>query len=109
MTFYDERDDRPATEAEAHAEWHRNAGHPFDQPGCPWDCYDPPDEPEEERMRSKFDDLTAAEKAALEDAARPLWSALEDLGWVDGHGGSEFGRVFPETIDFVHGQANPSL
>lgn len=43
MTFYDERDDRPATEAEAHAEWHRNAGHPMDQPGCPWDCCDGPD------------------------------------------------------------------
>lgn len=38
---------RSATEAEAHEEWHRNAGHPMDQPGCPWDCCDPPYEEEE--------------------------------------------------------------
>jgi hypothetical protein len=39
---HDERLDRPATDGEAHAEWHRNAGLPMDQPGCPWDCCDAP-------------------------------------------------------------------
>lgn len=42
--YYDEErygDDRPATESEAHAEWHRNAGVPMGQPGCPQDACDP--------------------------------------------------------------------
>lgn len=38
---YDDRHDRIATESEAHAEWHRNAGVPMGTPGCPWDaCHD---------------------------------------------------------------------
>jgi hypothetical protein len=56
---------------------------------------------------SKWNGLDNAERQALEQAARPLWAALEDLAWVDGHGGSEFERVFPETIDFIHRAANP--
>lgn len=30
-----------ATESEAHAEWHRNAGVPMGQPGCPQDACHP--------------------------------------------------------------------
>lgn len=36
----DRRDDRPATESEAHVEWHLNSGVPIGQP-CPWDACDP--------------------------------------------------------------------
>lgn len=32
-----------ATESEAHAEWHRNAGVPMGTPGCPQDACHPPD------------------------------------------------------------------
>ena len=36
---YDARDDdRPATEAEAHVEWHLNSGVPIGTPGCPYDA-----------------------------------------------------------------------
>lgn len=38
-------------------------------------------------------------------AAAPLWRALEPL--VDGYGGSEFCRVFPEAIEAIHRLANP--
>jgi hypothetical protein len=30
-----------ATMADAHSEWHRNAGVPMGQPGCPQDACDP--------------------------------------------------------------------
>lgn len=33
-----------ATMAEAHREWHLNAGVPMGQPGCPQDACDPPEE-----------------------------------------------------------------
>lgn len=36
----DDRSGGLATEGEAHAEWHRNAGVPIGQP-CPWDACDP--------------------------------------------------------------------
>jgi len=35
--MYDE-ESRPASEAEAHVEWHINAGVPMGTPGCPWDA-----------------------------------------------------------------------
>lgn len=35
--------DRPATEAEIHAQWHMAMGWPMNRPGCPWDCCDPPE------------------------------------------------------------------
>ena len=38
-------------------------------------------------------------------AAGPLWRALEPL--VDGYGGSEFCRIFPEVVDAIHRLANP--
>ena len=41
---YDERNDRPATEAEAHVEWHINSGVPMGTPGCPQDACHGPDE-----------------------------------------------------------------
>lgn len=34
----DDRHSRPATESEAHQEWHLNAGIPVGTPGCPWDA-----------------------------------------------------------------------
>lgn len=41
----DDRHSRPATESEAHQEWHINAGIPMGTPGCPWDaCHAEPDE-----------------------------------------------------------------
>jgi len=41
MQFNDFYETRTATEAEAHAEWHLNAGVPMGTPGCPWDaCHD---------------------------------------------------------------------
>jgi hypothetical protein len=30
---------------------------------------------------------------------------MEKLGWVDGWGGTEFERVFPETLAFIRDQA----
>jgi hypothetical protein len=33
-----------ANQAEAHVEWHRNAGIPMGTPGCPWDACDIDDE-----------------------------------------------------------------
>lgn len=41
----DDRDGGMATEDDAHREWHRNAGVPLGQPGCPQDACDGP-EPE---------------------------------------------------------------
>jgi hypothetical protein len=60
-------------------------------------------------MASVWEGLTSAERDALIVSAEPLWAALEVHGFVDGHGGSEFERVFPATVDFIHGEANPSL
>lgn len=54
-------------------------------------------------------DITVEQAAALIAAAEPLWLALEDVGFVDGHGGSEFDRIFPETIDAIHRLANPVI
>lgn len=79
--------DRCATEAEAHAEWHLNAGHPMDQPGCPWDCCDPdPDFDDEElerhglaRFRPARLNLLArfrqwrAHRAWVKDVERAAW------------------------------------
>jgi hypothetical protein len=40
-------------------------------------------------------------------AAEPLWNALETVGgMVDSWGGSEFRRVFPETLAFIYESAN---
>lgn len=48
---YDDRFSRVATEAEAHVEWHLNAGVPMGTPGCPQDAchgdYGPDYEPDE--------------------------------------------------------------
>lgn len=60
-------------------------------------------------MSAPVERLTAEQLEVLTAAAKPLWDALGDLGWVDGHGGAEFGRVFPDTLNFIHGEANPSL
>lgn len=40
-------------------------------------------------------------------AAEPLWNALESVGgMVDSWGGSEFRRVFPQTLAFIYESAN---
>ena len=39
-------------------------------------------------------------------AAKPLWNALEGSGMVDSWGGSEFRRVFPQTLGFIRASAN---
>jgi hypothetical protein len=53
-----------------------------------------------------YESLTADERAAIEEAAKPLWYALEQFGWVDSHGGMEFSRVCPKTVEFIFAQAN---
>jgi hypothetical protein len=40
----DDRFSRTATESEAHAEWHWNAGVPMHTGACPWDCCGPADD-----------------------------------------------------------------
>jgi hypothetical protein len=39
--YHDEEFGPKATQSEAHAEWHRNAGVPMGQAPCPWDACDP--------------------------------------------------------------------
>ena len=51
--------------------------------------------------------ITVGRPTALVEAAQPLWSALEDVGFVDAHGGAEFDRIFPEVIETIHCLANP--
>ena len=51
-------------------------------------------------------DLPLEDFFALVAAAKPLWNALEHLGWTDGYGGMEFKRVFPATLRFIHHEAN---
>ena len=42
----------------------------------------------------------------LVSAAEPLWDVLARLGFTDAFGGSEFRRVFPQAIEFIHRTAN---
>lgn len=56
----EERYDRPATESEAHAEWHRNAGIPMGTPGCPWDACHVDDDPD---YGGAFDGFTVTSDA----------------------------------------------
>jgi len=52
-----EYESRPATEAEAHAEWHINAGIPMGTPGCPWDaCHMMEEHEEPEWLAEKLDE-----------------------------------------------------
>ncbi len=51
-------------------------------------------------------DLTPEQFAKLDEAAKPLWDALGELGWVDAHGGMEYERVFPEALKTIYHQAN---
>jgi hypothetical protein len=45
--FYEDPYAPQATPADAHREWHANAGVPMGQPGCPQDACHPYDDPEE--------------------------------------------------------------
>lgn len=54
-------------------------------------------------------EITQVEAEAIVTAAHELWLALEVPGFVDGFGGSEFCRIFPEVIEAIHKLANPEL
>ena len=47
----------PVTWADAHHEWHTNAGVPMGQPGCPWDACHPEPEPWETFTPLTLDDF----------------------------------------------------
>lgn len=69
----EERYGRVATEAEAHAEWHRNAGVPMGTPGCPWDaCHAEPDDDEGADDDPRWDPVAAADEAWA-DALAAQW------------------------------------
>jgi hypothetical protein len=51
-------------------------------------------------------DISVEDALTLVEAAEGLWAALGALGFVDGYGGSEFDRIFPETIEAIHRLAN---
>lgn len=51
--------------------------------------------------------ITVKQAATLVEAAEGLWQALDALGFADAYGGSEFCRIFPETVDAIHRLANP--
>lgn len=81
---YDEREDRVATESEAHAEWHRNAGVPMGTPGCPWDACHPDYEPGYEEFTVR---ITLGNDAmrSPEDIARELRRVADRVeGGADG-------------------------
>ena len=70
--------DRPATESEAHAEWHRNAGVPMGQPGCPWDaCHDYPGSSEEAEGLEELAAWEASWRGRLVRRWRDLRDRLE--------------------------------
>ncbi len=53
------------------------------------------------------DRISHEQLVELAVAAEPLWNALETVGgMVDSWGGSEFRRVFPETLGFIYESAN---
>lgn len=51
--------------------------------------------------------ITLEQAEAIVTAAAGLWRALEEPGFVDGYGGAEFTRIFPEVVDAIHRLANP--
>lgn len=69
-----------ATMADAHAEWHRNAGVPMGQPGCPQDaCDDGGGEYAEENARL---DEMAAGWPALREGEEPVYFYGERPPWA---------------------------
>lgn len=66
--------DQPTSWSDAHAEWHRNAGVPMGQPGCPWDACDLPYEPDPDFIVENHGSLCLLD--ARTDAAR---------AWVSEH------------------------
>lgn len=56
---YEHRDAPPATESEAHLEWHRNSGVPVGEP-CPWDACDP-DPRDDDEVYVGLGDIDCAE------------------------------------------------
>jgi hypothetical protein len=72
-------DARPATEAEAHVEWHLNSGVPMGQP-CPWDACDPGwDEPEGEAVDDEPPFGSFPEEAGTDLSGAPYGEALREL------------------------------
>lgn len=51
--------------------------------------------------------ITQGQAERLVVAAQDFWRALEEPGFVDGFGGSEFCRIFPEVVETIHRLANP--
>lgn len=72
-----------ATMSDAHSEWHRNAGVPMGQPGCPQDACDPYDYEGEAEWAAAEDARVRAEWAedapALRDGEEP--APLIREGW----------------------------
>jgi hypothetical protein len=65
----------PATPSEAHAEWHRNAGVPMGQPGCPQDaCHPDPYaewDPRAEDTEADPEDYAELDALLADEAADP--------------------------------------
>lgn len=80
MSFWNSRyhfsdEDRPATMAEAHLEWHRNTGVPVGTPGCPQDACHPPDLTYEDVYTAEERSLFDREEAGYyDDPDEALWS-----------------------------------
>jgi hypothetical protein len=51
--------------------------------------------------------ITQEQAERLIAGAEGFWGALGELGFVDGFGGSEFDRIFPEVVEAIHRLANP--
>ena len=66
-----------ATEAEAHAEWHRNAMVPMGTPGCPQDACHPIEEPDESYWAAVESDYRA-------EMDSDWWSGEPGPGFDDG-------------------------
>jgi hypothetical protein len=74
-----------ATEADAHREWHHNAGVPMGTGSCPWDACQPPDDVESEpvpprparhEMTAEFP-LVGRAKSFADRIREPGWSAYD--------------------------------
>lgn len=70
---YEPEFDHVATPGEAHAEWHRNAGVPMGQPGCPQDACHPAYDPDE-----YFEDADYPEDEPADDGEEEPLSAADE-------------------------------
>jgi hypothetical protein len=49
--------------------------------------------------------LDPATAGTISGAARQLWDAMADLGWVDSYGGVESARLIPAMVAFARSEA----